>query len=40
MIADVSRGSGIPEIIAVVVVAVVFATILFWSIRSKSHNKS
>jgi nitrogen fixation-related uncharacterized protein len=40
MIAEVSGVSGIPQIIALVVVALIFATILFWSVRSKSHNKS
>jgi hypothetical protein len=40
MIAEVSGVSGIPQIIALAVVALIFATILFWSIRSKSHNKS
>jgi hypothetical protein len=40
MIAEVSGTSGIPQVIALVVVALIFATILFWSVRSKSHNKS
>jgi nitrogen fixation-related uncharacterized protein len=40
MIAEVSGASGIPQVIALVIVALIFATILFWSVRSKSHNKS
>jgi hypothetical protein len=42
MIADISGGSGIPQIIALGIVAVVFVTILFRSSRSRSQrdNKS
>jgi hypothetical protein len=40
MVADISGSSGIPEIIALGIVAVVFVSILFWSMRPKSHDKS
>jgi hypothetical protein len=40
MIGDVSGVSGVPEIIALGVVAVIFVTVLFWSMRPKSSGKS
>jgi hypothetical protein len=40
MIDSVSGASGIPQLVALVILAVGFVTILAWSIRSKSHKKS
>jgi flagellar basal body-associated protein FliL len=40
MIDSVSGVSGIPQVVALVILAVGFVTILAWSIRSKSHKKS
>jgi hypothetical protein len=40
MIDSVSGVSGIPQLLALVIVAVGFVAILFWSTRSKSDKKS
>ena len=40
MIDSVSGVNGIPQLVALVILAVGFVTILAWSIRSKSRNKS
>jgi hypothetical protein len=40
MIDSVSGVSGIPQLVALVTLAVGFVTILAWSTRFKSHKKS
>jgi hypothetical protein len=40
MIDSVSGVSGIPQLVALAILAAGFVTILVWSTRSKSHKKS